>query len=57
MHISPEQIQNLSWLEAAQRSRRTPKTPKTKTFGLFRALATQTAVLKLNPRHNIPIAT
>jgi hypothetical protein len=36
MHISPEQIQNLSWLEAAQRSR-TPKTPKTKTFGLFRA--------------------
>jgi hypothetical protein len=33
MHMNPEQIQNLSWLEAAQRSR-TPKTPKTKTFGL-----------------------
>jgi hypothetical protein len=56
MHISPEQIQKLSWLEAAQRSR-TPKTPKTKTCGLFRASATQTAVFKLNPRHNIPIAT
>jgi hypothetical protein len=53
MHISPEQIQNLSWLEAAQRSR-TPKTPKIKTFGLFKASATQTAAFKLNPRHNIP---
>jgi hypothetical protein len=56
MHISPEQVQNLSSLEAAQRSR-TPKSPKTKIFGLFRASATQTAVFKLNPRHNIPIAT
>jgi hypothetical protein len=56
MHISPEQIQNLSWLEAAEV--KNSKNPKNQNLWTIQGYsATQTAVFKLNPRHNIPIAT